>query len=410
MEADARRPAPEGPTDMPPMITVVGIGADGLAGLAPAARAVVEAAEVLVGGERHLALAEGIAAERHPWPSPLAAGRALLESLRDRRVVVLASGDPMWFGIGATLARWYPAAELAVLPHPGAFALAAARLAWPLAECLCLTVHGRPVEALALHLQPGRRLLVLGEDGTSPAAIAALLAAQGFAASRVAVLERLGGPDESVRWGVAPGRGADLVTVAVEVAADPGTRPLPLLPGLPDESFLHDGQLTKREIRAVTLAALAPLPGQLLWDVGAGCGSVAIEWMRAGGRAVALEPRPDRCDRIGRNALALGVPGLEIVQAAAPAGLPAEGSPDAVFVGGGVSVPGLLQACRARLAPGGRMVANAVTAEGEAALLAAHAAHGGSLTRLAVSRLAPVGGFHSWHAAMPVTQYVGEVP
>jgi precorrin-6Y C5,15-methyltransferase (decarboxylating) len=398
---------------MIPWLTVIGIGADGLAGLAPASRAVVEAAEVVVGGARHLALADGVAAERHAWPSPLDSARGLLDSLRHRRVVVLASGDPMWFGIGATLARWFPAAELSVLPHPGAFSLAAARLAWPLAECLCLTVHGRPLAALALHLQPGRRLLVLGEDCGSPAAIAALLAEHGFAASRMVVLERLGAADERVRacpaaeWS---GPADDLVTIAVEVAADPGTRPLPLLPGLPDEAFVHDGQLTKREIRAVTLAALAPLPGQVLWDVGAGCGSVSIEWMRAGGRAVAVEPRPERCDRIARNALALGVPGLEVVCARAPAALPAAGAPDAVFVGGGVSVPGLLDACRARLAPGGRLVANAVTAEGEAALLAHHAAFGGGLTRLAVSRLAPVGGFHSWHAAMPVTQYVGVAP
>ncbi len=387
-----------------PWLTVIGIGEDGPAGLAPAARALVENAEVLVGGERHLGLVEA-AAERHLWPSPFSAARVLLEGLRGRPVVVLASGDPMWFGIGATLARWFPG-EIAVLPHPGAFSLAASRLAWPLAECLCLTVHGRPLESLSLHLQPGRRLLVLGEDGTSPGRIRALLAERGFAASRVVVLERLGGPGERV-GDTGEGRTDDLVTIAVEVRADPGTRPLPLVPGLPDDAFIHDGQLTKREIRAVTLSALAPLPGQMLWDVGAGCGSVAIEWMRAGGVAVALEPRPERCARIARNAAILGGPGLEVIGAAAPAGLPAEGTPDAIFVGGGISAPGLLAACWDRLAAGGRLVANAVTAEGEAALLAHHAAQGGTLTRLAVSRLAPVGGFQCWHPAMPVTQYAG---
>jgi precorrin-6B C5,15-methyltransferase / cobalt-precorrin-6B C5,C15-methyltransferase len=386
--------------------TVIGVGEDGLGGVAPTARLLVESADILVGGERHLAMAATIPAEKHPWPSPFAAGHALLASVRDRNVVILASGDPMWFGIGATLVRWFGADAVTVIPHPGAFSLAAARLGWPLAECLCLTIHGRPIDALALHFQPGRRLLVLGEDGSSPAAIAALLNARGFAASRVIVLERLGGPHERITPHI-PATCDDLVTIAVEIQ---GTGGLSLVPGLPDDAFVHDGQLTKREIRAVTLSALAPLPGQMLWDIGAGSGSVAIEWMRAGGRALALEPRPDRAATIARNAALLGVPGLDIIQAAAPAGLPAESAPDAIFVGGGVSVPGLLIELWRRLNPGGRLVANAVTAEGEAALLAFHATNGGSLTRLAVARLAPVGGFHSWHPAMPVTQYKGVKP
>jgi len=385
-----------------PWLTVVGIGEDGLDGLAPAARALVEGAEILVGGERHLTLARAPRAKCASWPSPFSEGKALLDGLRGRRVVVLASGDPMWFGIGATLTKWFDPAEIVVVPHPGAFSLAAARLGWPLQDCLCLTIHGRPLAALAPHLHPGRRLLVLAEDQTSTAAIRALLAEAGFAASRVTVLERLGGPGERIGENQAEA----LAVIAVEVAADPGTRPLALVPGLPDDAFLHDGQLTKREVRAATLAALAPLPGQHLWDVGAGCGSVAIEWMRAGGRAVALEPRPERCERIALNALRLGVPGLELVRGAAPADLPA-GRPDAIFIGGGVSADGVLDACWQRLPPGGRLVANAVTAEGEAALLAFHAVHGGELTRLSVARLRPVGGFHSWHAAMPVTQYSG---
>jgi len=387
-----------------PWLTIVGIGEDGLDGLAASARALVAGAEILIGGPRHLALAGDGAAEKRAWPSPFAQARALLEDLRGRRVVVLASGDPMWFGIGATVTRWFDPAEITVLPHPGAFSLAAARLRWPLQDCLCLTVHGRPLAALALHLQPGRRLLVLGEDGGTPAAIATLLADTGFAASRLVALERLGGPDECIREGAGP---ADALTViAIEVAADPGARPLSLVPGLPDDAFLHDGQLTKREIRAATLAALAPLPGKMLWDVGAGSGSVAIEWMRAGGAAIALEPRPERADRIALNAARLGVPGLDLIRAAAPAGLP-EGAPDAIFVGGGVSAPGVLDSCWTALAPGGKLVANAVTAEGEAALLAFHASHGGELTRLSVARLGAVGQFHSWHAAMPVTQYLG---
>ncbi|MCR6629547.1 MAG: precorrin-6y C5,15-methyltransferase (decarboxylating) subunit CbiE [Magnetospirillum sp.] len=393
---------------MTPWLSVIGMGDDGVAGLSPAARALLDAAEVVVGGARHLALVEG-GAEKREWPSPFAGARDLLESLRGRNVVVLASGDPMWFGIGATLTRWVPAGEMRVLPHPGAFSLAAARLGWPLQDCLFLTIHGRPLEVLHLHLAPGRRLLVLSEDGQSPAAVARLLEKAGYGPSRLVVAEHLGGAAERLREATAEtwvGAAADLNTIAVECRAESGARLHAAVPGLPDDVFDHDGQLTKREIRAVTLAALAPLPGQVLWDVGAGCGSVAIEWMRTGGRAVAIEPRPDRCARIAANAAALGVPGLEIIRGAAPDALPYS-DPDAIFVGGGVSVPGLLEACWSSLRPGGRLVANAVTAEGEAALIALHARFGGQMVRLAVSRLAPVGGFHTWHPAMPVTQYVG---
>lgn len=391
---------------MTPWLTIVGIGEDGLDGISPAARAVVDTAEILVGGPRHLAMVPAGAAERLAWSRPFADSRAELEARRGKRVVVLASGDPMWFGAAATLSRWFAAAELAVLPHPGAFSLAAARLVWPLQDCLCLTAHGRPLEALALHFAPGRRLLILSEDKTTPARLAELLDDQGYGGSPLTVLEALGGPAERVVAGT--GAASDLNLVAVECAVAAGCRPLSRSPGLPDDAFAHDGQLTKREIRAVTLAALAPLSDELLWDVGAGCGSVAIEWMRAGGRAMAIEPRTERAGRIAQNAAALGVPGLEVITAKAPAGLPLNcEAPDAIFVGGGVSEPGLLDICRAALKPGGRLVANAVTTEGEAALIAFHACHGGELTRLAVARLAPVGGFHTWHPAMPVTQYVG---
>lgn len=389
-------------------LSVLGIGDDGLAGLSPAARALLDNAEVVIGGARHLALV-GDGPDKREWPSPFAGARDLIDSLRGRNVAVLASGDPMWFGIGATLTRWVGPGEMRVLPHPGAFSLAAARLGWPLQDCLCLTIHGRPLEALHLHLAPGRRLLVLSEDGQSPAAVARLLEKAGYGPSLLTVLEHLGGKAERIRDTVAEawvGEAADLNTIAIECRAEPGLRPLSLVPGLPDDAFDHDGQLTKREIRAVTLAALAPLPGRMLWDVGAGCGSIAIEWMRAGGSAIAIEPRADRCSRIAANAATLGVPGLQVVRGSAPDALPYS-DPDAIFVGGGVSVPGLLDACWSSLRPGGRLVANAVTAEGEAALIALHARFGGQMVRLAVSRLAPVGGFHTWHPAMPVTQYIG---
>lgn len=393
---------------MTPWLSVLGMGDDGLDGLSPAARALLDGAEVVIGGARHLALVD-TAADKREWPSPFAGARDLLDSLRGRNVAVLASGDPMWFGIGATLTRWLSPGEMRVLPHSGAFSLAAARLGWPLQDCLCLTVHGRPLEALHLHLAPGRRLLVLAEDGQSPAAVARLLEKAGYGPSRLAVLEHLGGDAERIRDSVAEawvGEAADLNTIAIECRAEAGARLWSAVPGLPDEAFDHDGQLTKREIRAVTLAALAPLPGQMLWDVGAGCGSIAIEWMRAGGRAAAIEPRADRVARIAANAATLGVPGLEVIRGSAPDALPYS-DPDAIFVGGGVSAPGVLDACWSALRPGGGLVANAVTAEGEAALIALHARFGGQMVRLSVSRLAPIGGFHTWHPAMPVTQFIG---
>lgn len=391
-----------------PWLSVIGMGDDGLTGLSPAARTLIETAEVVIGGARHLALAPN-GADIREWPSPFAGARDLMDSFRGRNVAVLASGDPMWFGIGATLTRWVGPGEMRVIPHPGAFSLAAATLGWPLQDCLCLTIHGRPIETLHLHLAPGRKLLVLSEDGQSPAAVARLLEKAGYGPSRLAVLEHLGGTAEHIRDTVAEawiGEAADLNTIAIECRAEAGTRPLSLVPGLPDDAFDHDGQLTKREIRAVTLAALAPLPGEMLWDVGAGCGSIAIEWMRAGSQAIAIEPRADRCNRIAGNAAALGVPGLRIITGSAPDALPYS-DPDAIFVGGGVSAPGVLEACWSSLRPGGRLVANAVTAEGEVALMALHSRFGGQMTRLSVSRLAPVGGFHTWHPAMPVTQYLG---
>ena len=392
---------------MTPWLKIVGIGDDGLDGLSPAARAVVEGAEVVVGGERQLALVEG--ADKRAWPSPFADGRALLDSLRGRNVVVLASGDPMHFGAGATLCRWFGPEEMLVLPHPGSFSLAAAALGWALQDCLCLTAHGRPLDALHLHLAPGRKLLVLSEDGQTPAATARLLEKAGFGPSELMVLEHLGGPRRNVRRATAEtwtGEAADLNIMAIACRAEPGARVPSAVGGLPDDAFEHDGQLTKREIRAVTLSTLAPLPGQMLWDVGAGCGSVAIEWMRAGGMAVAIESHAKRAESIALNAARLGVPGLRVIRGRAPDSLPYS-DPDAIFVGGGVSAPGVLDACWAALKPGGRLVANAVTAEGESALQAFHSRNGGEMIRLAVARLVPLGGFHTWHAAMPVTQYKG---
>lgn len=391
-------------------MSIVGIGEDGLDGLSPAARAAIEQAEIVFGGARHLALAgAAVKGRTEIWPSPFNVDKVL--SLRGRNVCVLASGDPFLHGVGATLARHVSAAEMRVLPAPSSFSLAASRLGWPLGEVTCPTVHGRALDLIRAHLHPGRRLLVLTSDGAGPSEIAELLTESGFGGSVLHVLEALGGPRERVRRATAaafdPADIDPLNLVGIEVAAGEGARIIPLTPGLPDDLYENDGQLTKREIRALTLAALAPRRGELLWDVGAGAGSIGIEWMLADPslRAIAIEERPERTARIRRNAASLGVPGLEVVEGQAPgvlAGLPA---PDAVFIGGGASEPGVLDAAITALRPGGRLVVNAVTLETEALLIAQHALRGGELTRLSVARAAPVGGLTGWRPAMPVTQW-----
>ena len=393
-------------------LSIIGIGEDGLAGLSPLARAVVEGAEVVFGGARHLALAAAaLRGAAHPWPSPFDVSAVL--AARGRRVVVLASGDPFLHGVGGVLLRHVAAEEVMALPAPSAFSLAASRLGWALPEVVALSLHGRPVALIRPHLHPGARILALTSDSAGPGEVAALLAREGFGESRVTLLEALGGPRERVRaFRAEDGAPDPLNLVAVEVVASPGARVLPRAPGLPDSWFEHDGQLTKRAVRAVTLSALAPVRGALLWDVGAGAGSVAIEWMLADPSlcAVAVEARADRAARIRRNALALGVPGLVVVDGEAPRALVELPVPDAVFLGGGATDPGVLDAALAALRPGGRFVANAVTLETEALLLARRAALGGEMLRLAVSHAVPVAGMTGWRAAMPVTQWVWDRP
>jgi precorrin-6Y C5,15-methyltransferase (decarboxylating) len=397
-------------------LAVVGIGEDGTAGLNPAARTLIETAEVLVGGARHLGMVPQGGAERIVWARPLRATIDAIEARHGRRVTVLASGDPMWYGIGVALTRRFPREEMTIIPQPSAFSLAAARLGWPLADCATITLHGRPFDILRLHLAPHRRILILSEDGDTPRAVAALLSGLGWGPSQLTVLAHLGGGREAVieeeaqRWG--DRRAAELNTIAIACRAGPGARALPLLAGLPDDVYEHDGQLTKREVRAATLAALAPLPEQTLWDVGAGSGSIAIEWLRFGeGRsAVAIERDPARAAMIARNAASLGVPGLRIVLGTAPQALDDLPRPDAVFIGGGISEAGLLQRAWQSLPPGGRLVANVVTAEGEARLLDWHAQHGGALTRIAVSRAEPIGPHRLWRPLATVTQLATAKP
>jgi precorrin-6Y C5,15-methyltransferase (decarboxylating) len=333
----------------------------------------------------------------------------LFAELADRRVCVLASGDPMFHGIGATLARVLGPDRLHVVPHPSSVSLACARLGWAVDGVEVVSAVARSLARVRRVLAPGARLLVLSEDATTPAALAALLVDAGYGGSTMTVLARLGAPDERTVQGTARDwvhpPGDPLNVVAVACAADPGAPTRTEVPGLPDDAYDHDGQLTKREVRAVTLALLAPRPGELLWDVGAGNGSIGIEWLRAHRtcRAVAVESDPARADRIAANASVLGVPSLQVVRGRAPAALAGLPAPDVVFLGGGITNPGVLDTCWAALRPGGRLVANAVTLEAEAVLVGARARHGGDLTRIEVSRAAPLGGFTGWRPAMPVT-------
>ncbi len=398
---------------MTPWLVVVGIGDDGLDGLTPAARALVIGAEILVGGERHHKMVPDHEAERLTWQRPLDKGFADIAAARGRRVVVLATGDPMDFGIGVTLGRVFDTNEMLVVPAPGAFSLACARLGWPLQDVTCLTLHGRPVAELAQHVAPGVLLLIMSEDGETPAKVATALAEQGYGQSTLTVLCHMGGVEESRQDGVA--QNWDFVScpalnvIAVACLADDDAMILARTPGLPDEAFLHDGQLTKSEVRAATLAALVPLPGQHLWDLGAGSGAVAIEWLRAADRtsAQAVERHDGRAATIAKNACQLGVPRLEIIENDLLAALPRLAAPDAIFIGGGLTRDGLVAACCERLAQGGRLVANAITIEGEAILLDRYQHHGGKLVRIAISRAAPLGGSArvGWRALAPVTQW-----
>lgn len=325
---------------------------------------------------------------------------------------MLASGDPFHYGVGTVLARKIDAREMNVVPAPSAFSLAAARLGWSLPHVALLSLHGRAVDLVRPHLQPGARLLALTSDGHEPAALAKLLQETGFGASRLTVLEALGGARERISTAAANVYGTDSVdalnTVAIEVEAAAGARVLARTAGLADNLFEHDGQITKREIRAVTLSSLAPCRGELLWDIGAGSGSVAIEWMLADPamRAVAIEQRPDRAARVARNAAAFGVPNLHVVENEAPAALTQLPAPDAIFIGGGAGDAGVIDAALCALRPGRRLVVNAVTLETEALLLARHAALGGDLIRIAVARTGAVGTMTGLRPALPVTQWI----
>lgn len=396
-------------------LSIIGIGEDGF--LAPQAAAALAGAHLVIGGARHLALAAPlIRGARISWPTPISDAFAEILARRPDPVAVLASGDPYCYGIGSTLARIVPPEETFCFPEKSAFALACARLGWPVHECDLLSFCGRPLAALLAKLQPGARILALSADASTPAAVAALLTANGFGASVVHVLEALGGPREQISVTSAKSfrlqEIQELNLLGIEVVASPGARILSIAPGLPEKYFEHDGQLTKREIRAATLSALAPRRGELLWDIGAGAGSVGIEWMlcHPANRTIAVERDTTRADRVARNAASLGVPALQIVHGAAPAVLAGLPTPDAVFIGGGAHDPALFDAAWASLRAGGRLVVNAVTIESQALLVERQKALGGTLTRLAIERLDTIGSLHGFRPAMAVVQFCGEKP
>ncbi|MBV1701054.1 MAG: precorrin-6y C5,15-methyltransferase (decarboxylating) subunit CbiE [Hyphomicrobiales bacterium] len=398
-----------------PWLTIIGIGEDGLGGLPPPAHAALAQAQRVFGGARHLAMLGDTPAQTTPWPSPIEA--AFDEILRHRAVatVILATGDPFHFGIGSLIAARLAPGEYQVFPAPSAFALAAARMGWGQQHCQTLSLHGRPLAAIVPYLQPGARILALSWDGHTPEKLAALLCARGLGDARLTVCENMGGTREKIsafRASEPPGSAFDpLNTIALEIPDAPAPF-IPRNPGLPDEFFEHDGQITKRDVRAITLGALAPLAGQTLWDIGAGSGSVAIEWLLCDPtcRAFAIEAQAARSARIARNAKHLGVPQLQIITAKAPDALSGLPTPDAIFIGGGGTAPGLIETAMQALRPNGRLVINAVTLETQARLTQLMGAHGGQCLLIQISHADPVGRFHGWRAAMPVMQWRWQKP
>lgn len=397
-------------------LTIIGVGEAGIADLAPSLQQKIITAPTIIGAPRFLArLAATPGRHLIEWAPPLAAMIATVLARRGAPTLILATGDPNWFGIAASLRRDLGPEEIEIHPHPSAFQLAAARLGWPLQHVVALSLHGRSVETLHANILPGNKILALTSDRTTLAAAVEILTARGYGNSQVWTLENLGGPDERVTNAPATKIHAprgDFYVLAIMCTPTPEAPLLAAVPGLPDTVFRHDGQLTKREIRAVTLAKLSPYPGARLWDVGAGCGSIAIEWLRAARdtTAIAFEADPARLEFIAANARALGVPGLEIVPGHAPQTLENKAVPDAVFIGGAVGDIALFEACWQALRPGGRLVANAVTLDGEQALYARHARFGGTLVRLDISVLETIGTHRGFRPKMPVTQWLGVKP
>ncbi len=389
---------------MNPWLTLIGLGEDGA--LPPAAAERLAQAVLVVGGARHMELIGPTKAERLVWPTPLQDAFPAIMARAGERVCVLASGDPFYFGVGSLLADLVE--DFESFPQPSAFSLAASRLGWALQDCALVSLHGRPLETIVPHLQPRARVLALSWDGATPARLAALLTARGLGMSRLTVLEAMGGARERRFAAFAQdfdALGVDPLNIVALEVAGAGQRIPPRAPGLPDDWFETDGQMTKREMRALTISGLAPRPGETLWDVGAGSGSIGVEWLLADPTtaAFAVEQNGERCVRIRANARGLGVPRLKIVEGEAPGALDGLPAPDAVFIGGGLE--GVAAPCWAALKPGGRLVVNAVTVETQAALSGLSAHYGGELLHAQFARATPVGRFRGFRAAMPVVQW-----
>lgn len=397
-------------------LSIIGMGEDGYDGLSARAKLLVQQADVIVGAERLLALTPQTSATREEWPQPFSAVVSQIKRLRGRKTVLLATGDPSNYGVARKVLEFTPATEVEIVPHLSAFSLAAARLGWSLPDCDTLTLHGRPAAQIEAFIQPGVRLIALTENGSTIAEVARRLVSRGYGRSTITVLENMGGSQErqsSFIAGEFQGTSyCDLNTIGIECIANVDAALLPRVPGLPDDAYIHDGQLTKREVRAATLAALGPTPDALLWDVGAGCGSIAIEWMRAarGARAIAIERNEHRLVMLAENADRLGTSRIKLVKGDAPAALAGLDRPDAVFIGGGMGDTGVFETSWEALRSGGRIVGNVVTLEGELHVIDLQEKYGGDLVRIDVSILSKVGQLRALKPRMSVLQWRATKP
>ena len=391
-------------------LAIIGIGEDGLSGISLAARSLIDSAEILVGGDRHLAMLPENLRSQLIWDSPIEETIQKIINYRGKSVCVLASGDPLWFGIGTTLLKRIPIEEISIIPSPSTFSLICARLGWALNEVETLSLCGRPASLLQTYLYPNAKLLILSSGKETPKIVAEMLCDRNFSNSKIHILEHLNGTKERIISTTANqfqnfSEFADLNAIAVECIPNPEAKILSRMIGLPDDAYHHDGQLTKREVRAITLSALAPNAGELLWDVGAGCGSIAIEWMRSHPRCQAIAIEKSRTHFIAENAIALGTPNLKIIEGHAPESLKDLPIPDVIFIGGGATIPDLFETCWENLRSQGRLVANVVTLEGEQKLFQWQQKYGGTLTQISISRAEAIGSFLGWKPMRPVTQW-----
>ena len=391
-------------------LAIIGIGEDGLSGLSSIARSLIDTAEILVGGDRHLDMLPADMRSRLVWAFPIESTIQQIISCRGKSVCVLASGDPLWFGIGTTLLKKIPMEEIVIIPSPSTFSLICARLGWSLNEVETLSLCGRPASLLHTYIYPNAKLLILSSGEKTPEIVANILCDRNFSNSKITVLEHLDGEKERITSNIASQyqnfpEFANLNAIAVECISNPDAKILSRIVGLSDDVYHHDGQLTKCEVRAITLSALAPNAGELLWDVGAGCGSIAIEWMRSHPRCQAIAIEKSRTHFISENAIALGTPNLKIIEGKAPEILQGLPTPDAIFIGGGATVPYLFETCWENLRSHGRLVANIVTLEGEQKLFQWQQKYGGTLTQISISRAEAIGAFLGWKPMRPVTQW-----